>query len=98
MLNKHIAFRSKMRSDAVAAQSLSDVEAYQQHAKLATEIAEVLRKNIVQAARVAETSEDGAEKETWSELRRYIYSYSSLTDDIQDYESQKTLSWDRTKP
>lgn len=74
MLSLHLAFRLKMRTDAVAAQTLSDPEAYQEHAKLAIEIAEVLRKNIVQAARVAEMSEDGAEKETWSELRHYLVS------------------------
>lgn len=74
MLSPHLAFRLKMRTDAVAAQALSDSEAYQEHTKLATEIAEVLRKNIVQAARVAEMSEDGAENETWSELGYFLVS------------------------
>ncbi|KAF9466338.1 RF-1 domain-containing protein [Collybia nuda] len=59
------AFRSKMRMDAVAAQTVFDPEAYQEQAKLAMEIADVLRKNIVQAARVSEVSEHGADKETW---------------------------------
>jgi hypothetical protein len=58
-----------MRADALAARTVSEPEAYQEYAKLAMEVADVLRKNIVQAAKVSDASKDGEDKETWSEFR-----------------------------
>lgn len=57
------AFRSKIREDAVAARDISDPAAYEQHNTLATEIATILRKNVVQATRLG----DSQNTDTWSE-------------------------------
>ncbi|KAF8352301.1 RF-1 domain-containing protein [Amanita rubescens] len=57
------AFRQKIRQDALAARSITDSTLYQQQGQLAREIADVLRKNIVQATRVAEDTQ--SELETW---------------------------------
>ncbi|KAG6874080.1 hypothetical protein C0995_006937 [Termitomyces sp. Mi166 len=46
------AFRMKMRNDAVAAQAIIDPETYEQQIQLGREVADVLRKNIVQGVRV----------------------------------------------
>ncbi|KAJ7109221.1 RF-1 domain-containing protein [Mycena epipterygia] len=55
------AFRSKIRQDAVAARDISDPAAYEQRNTLATEIATILRKNVVQATRL-----DGSQNtDTW---------------------------------
>lgn len=52
------AFRAKMRADALAARYETEPTAYEQHARLAREIATVLRQNIVQARRVDESGEE----------------------------------------
>ncbi|KAJ6546525.1 RF-1 domain-containing protein [Mycena vulgaris] len=55
------AFRSKIRQDALAARNTTDPAVYQQHNDLAREVATILRKNIVQAAKL-----DGPENtDTW---------------------------------
>ncbi|EIM90375.1 uncharacterized protein STEHIDRAFT_154200 [Stereum hirsutum FP-91666 SS1] len=58
------AFRQKMRNDTIQGRSLTDEKAYEENVKLAREIVDVLRKNIVQARKV-----DGAsgrpDDETW---------------------------------
>ncbi|KAJ7632468.1 RF-1 domain-containing protein [Roridomyces roridus] len=46
------AFRAKIRQDAVVARDITDPVAYAQHNTLGLEIATILKKNIVQAARV----------------------------------------------
>ncbi|KAJ7470602.1 RF-1 domain-containing protein [Mycena latifolia] len=46
------AFRSKIRQDAIAARDTTDPAVYEQHNALAREIAAILRKNFVQAARL----------------------------------------------
>ncbi|KAI0253873.1 RF-1 domain-containing protein [Lactifluus subvellereus] len=46
------AFRQKMRKDALEQRSVTDEEAFQSNLKLGREIADFLRKNIVQAERV----------------------------------------------
>ncbi|KAG6845181.1 hypothetical protein H0H87_012738 [Tephrocybe sp. NHM501043] len=46
------AFRLRMRNDAVAARGIVDPETYEQQNKLGLEIADVLRKNVVQGVRV----------------------------------------------
>ncbi|KAG5354215.1 hypothetical protein C0989_003728 [Termitomyces sp. Mn162] len=46
------AFRLKMRNDAIAARGIIDPETYEQQNQLGREIADVLRKNIVQGVRV----------------------------------------------
>ena len=64
LLTAGTAFREKMRQDALSASSITDPTLYQQQEQLAREIADVLRKNIVQATRVAERTQ--SELETWS--------------------------------
>ncbi|EAU88237.1 hypothetical protein CC1G_03909 [Coprinopsis cinerea okayama7 len=55
------AFRQKMRNDAIAAaQTANDAASYEQHTALFKDIATVLRKNIVQAAKVRQL-EDGTD-------------------------------------
>ncbi|KAF8652727.1 hypothetical protein AX16_004226 [Volvariella volvacea WC 439] len=51
------AFREKMRTDALAYKDITNPEEYEQSVKLSNEIAQILRKNIVQGRRV-EGSED----------------------------------------
>ncbi|KAF8894702.1 RF-1 domain-containing protein [Infundibulicybe gibba] len=57
------AFRSKMRSDALHAQSVTDPEAYREHTKLAREVALVLRRNIVQGVKIRDAEKD--KNEVW---------------------------------
>jgi hypothetical protein len=47
-----LAFRSKIRTDALEAQSEPDPNVYMEKTMLAYEIAQVLRKNVVQARKV----------------------------------------------
>lgn len=55
------AFRSKLRNDAVfAAEAAKDPETYERHNHLGREVAEFLRKNVVQAVKVSEQGD-----ETW---------------------------------
>jgi len=58
------AFRLKMRTDALSAQSETNPSAYDAHATLAREAASFLRKNIVQASRAPGTLSD-IHEETW---------------------------------
>ncbi|KAJ6455733.1 RF-1 domain-containing protein [Mycena sanguinolenta] len=51
------AFRLKIRQDAVTARSITDPVVYEQQNALAREVATILRKNIVQAARAAEDAD-----------------------------------------
>jgi len=67
VLTAGTAFRQKIRQDALAASSVTDPTLYQQQEQLAREIADVLRKNIVQATRVAENTQ--SELETWSKCK-----------------------------
>ncbi|KIK59850.1 hypothetical protein GYMLUDRAFT_74302 [Collybiopsis luxurians FD-317 M1] len=53
------AFRYKMREDAISAKSETDPLAYEQYAKHAKEVAEFIKRNIVQASRLPK-------QETWS--------------------------------
>ncbi|KAF5391295.1 hypothetical protein D9757_001945 [Collybiopsis confluens] len=53
------AFRAKMKMDALSARSETDPAAYQQHNKHANEVANFLKRNVVQAARLPE-------QDTWS--------------------------------
>ncbi|KAJ3568877.1 hypothetical protein NP233_g5428 [Leucocoprinus birnbaumii] len=58
-----IAFRQKMRADAIKAQAVTIPEEYQQHVQLAKDCATFLRRNIVQGVKVGdEGQEDGG---TW---------------------------------
>ncbi|KAA1471317.1 hypothetical protein DENSPDRAFT_929468 [Dentipellis sp. KUC8613] len=58
------AFRAKIRQDTLDARSIVDPTAYEDKIQLSREIAQVLRRNIVQAHKVSETSSaDGSE--TW---------------------------------
>lgn len=54
-----------MRNDTVQGRSLTDEKAYEENVKLAREVADVLRKNIVQARRV-EGASGTPDDETWS--------------------------------
>ncbi|KAF8638795.1 hypothetical protein AX17_001854, partial [Amanita inopinata Kibby_2008] len=53
------AFRLKMRQDAVCDQAIIDLEQYKERERLAREVAEVLRKNIVQGVKVTTDSNSG---------------------------------------
>ena len=65
-----LAFRDKMRHDTLAGRSQTDTKLYEQNVTLAREVADVLRKNIVQAQKIAEPSTvDG--QETWSKFDSY---------------------------
>jgi len=55
------AFKSKMRSEALIATSITAPEEYQRQIQLTQDIANVLKKNVVQAAKV----DDRDESETW---------------------------------
>ncbi|KAJ6630653.1 RF-1 domain-containing protein [Mycena sp. CBHHK59/15] len=55
------AFRLKVRQDVVAARSVTDPAAYEQHNTLARDIASILRQNVVQAARL----DDPQKQDTW---------------------------------
>ncbi|RDB24284.1 putative peptide chain release factor C12orf65, mitochondrial [Hypsizygus marmoreus] len=57
------AFRMKMRNNAIAARAIVDPETYEQQTKLGREIADVLRKNIVQGVKISniEGLSDGKE-------------------------------------
>ncbi|TFK42986.1 RF-1 domain-containing protein [Crucibulum laeve] len=58
------AFRQKMRTDALNAQTATEPETYQQHIQLGREIADILRRNVVQAVKVPEP-ESAEGSETW---------------------------------
>lgn len=61
-LTSLIAFRLKIRQDAVAARNITEPALYEQQNVLAREIATIVRKNLVQATRTTENTD------TWSAL------------------------------
>lgn len=65
-LKNFAAFRQKMRDDAAKAQVLTSTEEYERHTQFANDVAEFLRKNIIQGVKVAEGNQgdDG----TWCKL------------------------------
>jgi hypothetical protein len=66
-----LAFRLKMRTDALEARSTSDPNAYAEKVKLGHDIAEVLRKNVVQAQKVGE-AETESDAEVWRMYRSFF--------------------------
>ena len=58
------AFRLKMREDALKARSQTDPNVYQESIKLGHDVADVLRRNVVQAQRVQEARTE-SDKEIW---------------------------------
>jgi peptide chain release factor len=54
-----LAFRLKMRSDAIEACSITDSKIYEEKVQLAKDIARVLRMNVVQAKKIGD-------QDTWS--------------------------------
>ena len=64
-----IAFRTKMRSEVLPDATVTDPKAFEDKVTLAKEIAEVLRKNVVQARRV---ENPGSDKEKWSAYHRLV--------------------------
>jgi len=52
------AFRQKMRADALQYKGQTDPKAYEDSAKLGNEVATILRKNFVQAQRVASGTDE----------------------------------------
>jgi peptide chain release factor len=56
-----------MRADAVNARAVNEPAAYEQHIQLAREIADVLRRNVVQAVKVTESADQSEERDKWSE-------------------------------
>ncbi|KAG5647133.1 hypothetical protein DXG03_001088 [Asterophora parasitica] len=59
------AFRTKMRFDAVAAQAIADPETYEQQANFSLEVANVLRKNIVQGIKVPNAQNEAEGRDTF---------------------------------
>ncbi|KAG6821081.1 hypothetical protein H0H93_007240 [Arthromyces matolae] len=59
------AFRLKMRNDAVAARSIVDPETYEQQTKLGREVADIVRRNVVQGVRVSKTDDLQAGEDTY---------------------------------
>ncbi|GLB35391.1 putative RF-1 domain containing protein [Lyophyllum shimeji] len=59
------AFRLKMRNDANAARSIVDPETYEQQTRFGREVADVLRKNIVQAMKVPNAKNEAEGKDTY---------------------------------
>ncbi|KAF8626261.1 hypothetical protein AX15_004936 [Amanita polypyramis BW_CC] len=57
------AFRQKMRQDAILSRSITNLKEYQQQEQLARDVADVLRKNVVQGVKVAEDPHSGFD--TW---------------------------------
>jgi hypothetical protein len=53
-----LAFRLKMRTDALEARSTSDLNVYAKKVELAHDIAQVLRKNVVQAHKSTKIDEE----------------------------------------
>ena len=89
--SNNLAFRSKLRNDAVfAAEAAKDPGTYERHNHLGREVAEFLRKNVVQAVKVSEQGD-----ETWSKLS---LTYMPLSAHIVVQESgwQRTRSWATT--
>ena len=58
-LKNFIAFRQKMRNDAVQAQTLTNTEEYERHTQFANDVAKFLRKNVIQGVKVAEGDQSG---------------------------------------
>lgn len=58
------AFRLKMREDALKARSKSDPDSYQESIKLGHDVADVLRRNVVQGQKVQEAQSE-SDKEIW---------------------------------
>lgn len=57
----------KMRNDAIAARAITDPETYEAQTKLGMEIADVVRRNIVQGVKVPNPENELAGKDTFSE-------------------------------
>lgn len=62
-----VAFRLKLRNEVVPNASITDPNAYQEKVTLTREIAEVLRKNVVQAVKAEPTN--STEDERWRMFR-----------------------------
>jgi len=58
-LKNFIAFRQKMRNDAVQAQTLTNTEEYERHTQFANDVAKFLRKNVIQGVKVTEGDQSG---------------------------------------
>ncbi|EPQ58405.1 hypothetical protein GLOTRDRAFT_126896 [Gloeophyllum trabeum ATCC 11539] len=69
------AFRHKMRTEYVQGRAQTDPKAYEEKIKLASEVAEVLRRNFVQARKVEHNAE--TDSEVW---RVRLTEYSELGD------------------
>lgn len=54
----HAAFRLKMRTDAIESHSLTDPFLYEEKAKLARDMAQILRMNVVQGEKVWNPGEE----------------------------------------
>lgn len=66
-----------MRVDTIRGQTLTDPTAYEENVKLAREVADVLRKNIVQARRTSATPESQG-NEVWSAYTESIPTFLTL--------------------
>jgi len=58
-LKNFVAFRQKMRNDAVKAQALTNAKEYERHTQFANDVAEFLRKNVIQGVKAAEGNQGG---------------------------------------
>ena len=73
-----IAFRQKIRKDALDQYSVTDEEVFKNNLKLGREIADFLRKNIVQAERLPGKIEEDT-TETYSTCGPFFVTCSSLS-------------------
>ncbi len=53
-----VAFRTKMRAEVIPNSAVAEPAAFEEKVKLAREIADILRKNVVQARRVEEAQDE----------------------------------------
>lgn len=65
------AFRMKIRTDALEARAVTESSAYAEKVKLGHEIAEVLRKNVVQAHK--ESTQSTTDGDVWSAFHFLIF-------------------------
>ena len=54
-----------MRADAVEARAVTDPATYEQYTQLAREVADVLRRNVVQAIKVPQSGGQGGDRDRW---------------------------------
>ena len=74
------AFRLKMKNDAMAARAIIDPETYEQQNQLGMEIADVLKKNIVQGVKVHNAEGAPQGQETFSAHLPHAFNFHGVLD------------------